>query len=141
MDFNDFETISFPQDPDIVYALGIECKGKFVPFYVGQTSRNIGRFGGYVSAKFSASTDFKVGEAVKCFFKKGYNVLIKFKKTKNKEIEEKNLLARLRGTIPLLNDFKGYDYKNADEKVEKQKIQQFIDEFLNDLENICPTKN
>jgi len=130
MKFNNFETITFPQAPEIVYVLGIEFKGEFAPFYVGQTSRNVGRFGDYVSAKFSASTDFKVGEAVKYFKKRGCSVKIKFKKSDRKEKEEKNLLIALRKDTTLLNDLRGYNYKTANENEERQKIHQFVDEFL-----------
>ncbi|MFA4941690.1 MAG: hypothetical protein WC582_03820 [Patescibacteria group bacterium] len=130
MKFNNFETISFPQHPKIVYILGIEFKGKFIPFYVGQTSRDVGRFGDYVSAKFSASTDFKVGEAVRCFKKQGYSVKIKLKNSNNKEKEEKDLLIILRRDVKLLNDLEGYNYKTASENEERQKIHLFIDKFL-----------
>jgi hypothetical protein len=131
MNFEGFETIDFPTDPNIVYAIGIDSGGEFIPFYVGKTSRNIGRFGDYISAKFSAQTDFKVGEAVKKFIEKGYKVKIKFKPSNDRAKDEKELISQWHERTLLLNDLEGYDYKKAGEDEERKRIDAFVEEFIN----------
>src|SRR3990172_2147914 len=81
IDFDAFEEMEFPPYSDMVYIF-FYVRGEDterVPFYVGESSRHVGRFGDYVSAKFSAPTDFKVGEAVKYLRKRGLRVVIKFR--------------------------------------------------------------
>lgn len=133
MEFENFETINFPQDPNIIYIIGIDYGKEFIPFYIGETSRNVGRFGDYISAKFSASTDFKVGEAIKYFIKNGYKIKIKFKKSKDRKKEEKELLSKLGKKFILLNDLKGYDYRYADKIKEAKKIYKFVKDLLKNL--------
>lgn len=83
-----------------------------------------------MSANFSASTDFKVGEAVKYLRQRGLRVVVKFKESLDRKGEEKRILQHLRGTFRLLNDLKGYRYGSADANGERLKIQQFIDQIL-----------
>ncbi len=125
-----YTQIPFPGNGDIVYIIGVIHKSKFFPFYIGQSSRNIGRFGDYVSAKFSASTDFKVGEAVRYLMKKNYEVSIKYKESENKTMEESQLISNYKEKFPLLNDLKGYDYRKSDEEDERNKIHNFIDDYI-----------
>ena len=77
IDFSTFAEMEFPQHRDIVYVfLYVPDEGaEPVPFYVGESSRHVGRFGDYMSANFTASTDFKVGEAVKYLQKSRFRVL------------------------------------------------------------------
>jgi hypothetical protein len=129
----DYTTMPFPEKGDIIYLIGIVHNEKFIPFYIGQTSRNIGRFGDYVSAKFSASTDFKVGEAIKYLRTLGYKILIKYKESEDRRNEEKGVINEFKQknkTYPLLNEIDGYGYTNADENSERLKIRKFIDSFL-----------
>ncbi len=90
----------------------------------------MGRFGDYISGKFSASTNFKVGEAVKYLRDNVYRVVIRFDEVDNRKVEEKRILQNLRGTFRLLNDLKGYDYNKSNERDERQNIQQFVDQIL-----------
>ena len=128
--------IPFPIENDIVYQIGIYYKKTFVPFYVGQSSRHIGRLGDYISAKFSASTDFKIGEAVKYLREKKHDVRVLYKISKNKMIDEKKLIQDIQQKYQLLNGVKGYDYKTANEIEEKVKIHSYIDQFLSDVKTI-----
>ncbi len=132
IDFDAFEEMEFPKHRDIVYVfhyVGVES-GELLPFYVGESSRHVGRFGDYMSANFSASTDFKVGEAVKYLRQRGLRVVVKFKESLDRKGEEKRILQHLRGTFRLLNDLKGYRYGSADANGERLKIQRFIDQIL-----------
>lgn len=136
MDFRDFETIKeFFLFPNIIYILGVESHRKFLPFYVGQSARNTGRLGDYISAHFKASTDFKVGEAIKYFQIRGYEVLVKFKKSENGKKDEKEWYPKLKGkNFLLLNDLEGYNYKTADRNEERQKIRDFVDKIISNAE-------
>ena len=71
MDVNlkDFIDVMFPQYKKIVYILYFKDKNTNIeiPFYIGESSRGIGRFYDYLMAQFAASTDFKVGEAIRHF--------------------------------------------------------------------------
>ena len=141
IDFDAFQEMEFPQYRNIVYVF-FYVRGEGtdrVPFYVGESSRHVGRFGDYVSAKFSASTDFKVGEAVKYLRERGLRVVIKFKESPNREDEEKRILQDLRRTHHLLNDLPGYHYKIGDADGERLKIQQFIDQILENPHRIEQT--
>jgi hypothetical protein len=124
--------MEFPRHGHIVYILCyIRTEGSEpIPFYVGESSRHVGRFGDYISGKFSASTDFKVGEAVKYLRDNVYRVVIRFDEVDNRKVEEKRILQNLRGTFRLLNDLKGYDYNKSNERDERQNIQQFVDQIL-----------
>jgi hypothetical protein len=133
MNFPDFETMDFPQKPNLVYVLGVELEGgkKFHPFYVGQTSRHIGRIGDYVSAKFTASTDYKVGETVKYLLSRGLRVKVKFKEFDDPLKDEAALIRKIQEhKVPLLNDLPGYDYRVAHEEVEREKVRIFVDDLL-----------
>lgn len=124
--YYDFHDIEFPLDPDIVYIIYLVKDENEIPIYVGESSRNIGRFGDYVSAKFSASTDFKVGEAVKYIQTLGYNVRIKYKETLDRKNKEREILNNLRERYHLLNDLSGFDYSIANQLDERSKIHEFV---------------
>ena len=51
-DFSEFSEMPFPENGNIVYVLCFkrESSSDYVPFYVGESSRHVGRFGDYVSA-------------------------------------------------------------------------------------------
>ncbi|MFC1826223.1 hypothetical protein ACFLYZ_02385 [Thermodesulfobacteriota bacterium] len=126
--YSDFHDIEFPRNPNIVYIIYIVKDGDEIPIYVGESSRNIGRFGDYVSAKFSASTDFKIGEAIKYIRTFDYSVRIKYKETldRDRKNKEREILSNFSGRYHLLNDLSGYDYLNADELDERLKIHEFV---------------
>jgi hypothetical protein len=132
IDLSSFKEMEFPKHGNIVYILCyiLNEGSPPIPFYVGESSRHVGRFGDYISGKFSASTDFKVGEAVKHFIKKGFRVVVKFNEVKNRKEEEKRILKILKSNFRLLNDLEGYAYKTSLEKKERLRIQQFVDEIL-----------
>lgn len=96
LDFSGFAEIAFPEKADIVYVLCFKRKGSndCIPFYVGESSRHLGRFGDYVSAKFAASTDFKVGEAVKQLRVHG-EVIFRYKATNYRRAKEKSWIESI----------------------------------------------
>jgi len=125
----------FPVATDSVYLLGLEFNGEFVPFYVGQSSRILGRIADYQKANFSARTDFKVGVMVD-YFKVNRKVKIAFKESSNPKdderhwIEEARKEARSQGYI-ILNDL---DLKTGDEDDARRTVLQTAAQFLRSLE-------
>jgi len=129
MDFNfsDFAEMEFPRHKEIVYILYFSDEsGPKVPFYVGESSRGIGRFGDYISAKFSAPTDFKVGEAVRYLRGQGFKVLIKYKEYEDRKGEERKIISILRGKSRLLNELTGFNYKASNEEAERERLHSFL---------------
>ncbi len=133
IDFSTFEKWEFPESGDIVYVLQyvLHDGAQPVPFYVGETSRHVGRFGDYISGKYSAQTDFKVGEAVKYLREKGAKIEIRFRAASDRRAEEKDIIRTLRtNKFSLLNDLRGYVYDKADVAQERMRIRQFVDDML-----------
>jgi len=132
--FEEYQTISFPSDSDIVYIIGIEEKARFVPIYVGESSRNIGRFGDYISAQFSAPTDFKVGVAVKHLMKKGHKVVIKYRSSSDRRREQDDVIREIKAAgFRLLNDLHGYVYTTAKKDEETRKVEDFIEGIIESI--------
>jgi len=131
-DLSSFEMMRFPDHGNIIYVIIFARKGESqgVPIYVGESSKHVGRLGDYISAKFSACTDFRVGEAMRYLQSLGYDVLMKYMQSHNRKDEERNLINSLRGSFRLLNDMGAYKYKLADEEQERSKIHAFIDYLL-----------
>lgn len=139
VDFSSFREMQFPRHGDIIYVLLYAREGESepVPFYVGQSSQHVGRFGYYVSANFSACTDFKVGEAVRYLRSKGHDVIIRYRESHDRRGEERMVMNSLRSNSPLLNDLDGYDYRYANEELERLKIHAFIDHLLANQEAVA----
>lgn len=137
-DWSEFEQFRFPTHSDIVYVLCYAAQDgdSPVPFYVGESSRHIGRAGDYLSAKFTASTDFKVGEAIRHLRDLGYSVTFMYKKSSSRKADEKSLLKKLKGTgFLLLNDMRGYKYGSANAKNERENIRRFVERMTFGLGN------
>jgi len=132
IDFSAFKEIEFPKHSDIVYVFYyVHSVGKEpIPFYVGESSRHFGRFGDYISANFSASTDFKVGEAVKYLRERGFLVVVKFQESLSRRKHEKQILDELGMTFHLLNELRGFRYRTANITDERQVIHNFIDKII-----------
>jgi hypothetical protein len=138
MEFEGFITYSFtPKDftrksaPGLVYVACRIADEQEIPFYVGETHSVRNRLDDYCWADFQASTDFKVGEAVKYLCEKGFRVVVKIKASLNRLQEQNEIIARLRQEgIKLLNDCPGYKYETADEANERVRVHQFVDSLL-----------
>jgi hypothetical protein len=50
----EFLTIEFPQNINVVYIIYLTNQGVNIPFYVGETGRFLGRVSDYMSANFKA---------------------------------------------------------------------------------------
>ena len=126
--FSDFTDIEFPQHKEIVYLLYFREKdgGNDIPLYVGESSRGVGRFGDYISAKFTAPTDFKVGEAIRYLRSLGLDVRIKYKESSNRKMEERTIINQLRRKSRLLNELEGFQYTGSNENDERARIQKFM---------------
>ncbi len=128
IDFTDYASLPFPKDGCVVYVFCFKSEGStaYTPFYVGESSRGVGRIGDYISAKFSASTDFKVGRTSQHLLELGCDVTVFYKAASDRKTEEKRLAKQLRiSGVALLNDIPGYDYAVADEEEELARIIEF----------------
>ncbi len=123
---NLFIDIPFPKEKNIIYILYFIKNSSEIVFYIGNSTRSVGRFGDYISANFTASTDFKVGEAIKYILLNGYEVRVKYKDSNDIKKEEEYYISVFKDQGKLLNDLKGYDYKTAIKSEEKEKIINFI---------------
>lgn len=123
----DFERIDFPTKAEIVYVVFFLKGENEQYFYVGQSTRHIGRLGDYISANFTAATDFKVGQAIKYLREKGFSVGVAYEETTNSKEKEQGIAQELRQLgFKLLNDLPGYDYRTARQDDEKRKIRGFM---------------
>lgn len=134
MSFEDFSQVEFlpinREAPGLVYIFFRVRGTDEMPFYVGQTKQIWGRLNDYYWAMSSASTDFRVGEAVRYLGSKGYRVLVKYKSSLEPRRDEATTLETLREHHVLLNDLDGFDYQKADESQERLKVHAFIDKHL-----------
>lgn len=131
-DFSGFTELAFPKNANIVYVLCFKRHGSpdDTPFYVGESSRHLGRLGDYVSAKFAASTDFKVGQAVKQLQVHG-EVTFRYKDTNDRRSEEKKWIETIEAKgFKLLNRLGGYNYTKANEADEIRKVGEFVASLL-----------
>jgi hypothetical protein len=135
MNFEKFSTVHFPPEKGslpgtsdgFIYVFFWVANGVENPFYVGQTRRLQERMDDYLFASFQASTDFRVGEAVKYLNDiKNYPVIVKYRASTDPPKEEYEIIRELlmEGTW-LLNCFPGYDYLKANEADERNAVQRF----------------
>jgi len=133
MQEEDFTTIPFPEDADIVYVLRFKRPGesKTIPLYVGESGRGTRRIGEYVSAHFAAATDFKVGVAVRTLRTAGCEVFVSYQSSINRRADEAALISRYTSEgHTLLNGEPSYDYKSAEKAAEQARIEQFVSKLL-----------
>jgi hypothetical protein len=136
MNFEGFSTVEFPpinrEVPGFVYVWCWINGSEEVPFYVGQTKRVWGRLDDYYWAMFSASTDFRVGEAVRYLSTKGYRIVVKYRSSADPLKEEAEIIKSLQecDRRTLLNEPCGFDYRTADEAEERRRVQQFLGTLL-----------
>lgn len=131
--FDGFAEFDFPRQGDIVYVLCFKSAEmtEFTPFYVGESSRHVGRFGDYLMAHFSASTDFKVGRAARRLHELGCEVVVRYKPVTDRKGEERKLIASYEAAgLQLLNRLQGYRYRTASEADEVAKVEMFVKQIL-----------
>ena len=127
----DFITLEFPKNISAVYVIFFVKNNKEAPFYVGETGRFLGRISDYISANFKASTDFKVGEAIKYLQGKGYKIIIKYKPSEDRKRDQNEIIKDFQNSgCRLLNELSGYDYKKANENEKREITKRFIDNIL-----------
>ncbi len=127
-DSSGYTELPFPDQPEIVYVLCYRRPDaeNFIPFYVGETGRSLGRFGDYQSAQFTAPTDFKVGKAVSTLRGLGCSIVIRYRPSTTRKADERDLIQQLRAAkVPLLNDLQGYNYTTDAEDEELKKVIEF----------------
>ena len=126
-----FKTIPFPRNPNIVYVIGTRKRGRFLPIYVGRSTRHIGRLGDYVSAQFNAPTDFKVGKAVDYLMSQGEKVVFRYRSTHGRlDKAERKLINFYKGNgSTLLNSLPGFNRKTTNSKIEVRRIRNFVRKY------------
>ncbi len=130
------KTFPFPTEGEIIYVIGFDNEGQFVPFYVGRSDRSIGRIGDYVSGNFSASTDFKVNRAVERLRQTGKVVVVRFDECTDSRGEERKSIEQFRGMgFILLNDFRLTPEGRQDEEEAQKAIWAFVDNLLRSLDS------
>jgi hypothetical protein len=133
MNFDGFSVVDFPpaNGPGFVYVLCWVAMGEEIPFYVGQTQSIWGRLNDYYWADFQASTDFRVGEAVRYLTTQNLRVVARYKLSADRRKEERAIIDGLDAEgRRLLNNCPSFDYRTATEAVEKIKVRQFIDGLI-----------
>ena len=75
---------------------------EFCRLIVGESSRNLGRMGDYLSAQRSAATDFKMGTPVEYLQPRGCPVVMKYKAAENRRAEQDRLHGALEAEGHLL---------------------------------------
>lgn len=136
MEFEGFNSVDLSPagGSGFVYVLCCVYGGKEVPFYVGQTQSIWGRLNDYHWADFQASTDFRVGEAVRYLRSQSIPVIAKYKFSEGREAEEARTILQLRSEgAKLLNVRPGYNYRTAQPESERIKVQDDIDSILGSL--------
>jgi hypothetical protein len=128
---DDWYILDFPENTSLIYVIFIVKEKEEKPLYVGETDRLYGRIWDYMSAQFGAPTDFKVGEAIKYFRGKGYKIIIKYKFSNNRKKDENTIIKSFQSQgFRILNDLKGYKYREANESEERNRIQKFCDKMM-----------
>jgi hypothetical protein len=133
MNIEEFRVVDFQPriGSGFVYILYCDSGGRPLPFYVGETQAIWRRLDDYYWAQFDASTDFRVGEAVRYLHAKGLRVMARYKPSEDRRNGERSIIGEFRAQgIELLNDLRGYDYRTAKEDEERSKIQRFIDRLI-----------
>ena len=69
---------------------------------VGESRRNLGRMGDYLSAQVSAATDFKMGKPVAYLQSRGCPVVMKYKAAENRRAKQDRLISALEAEGHLL---------------------------------------
>lgn len=128
----DFDAVDFPpqggnlpgRGEGYVYVLCWKANGRDVLFYVGQTTRLQERMNDYQNAQFAASTDFRVGEAIRYLRdQRSLRIVARYKKSTDQSIDEYALIRDLQlSGLRLLNSLPSYDYHKADKDEERQTV-------------------
>ena len=130
-----FQTVEWPIGPGVlsnsaewyVYVFILYSGSRQLPFYVGQTKRFAARMGDYVSAQFAASTDFRVGEAIRFFSQERQcGIKVRFKQSDHGLQDEYHIIRELQlSGFHLLNSLRAYDYRQASKEAEQDIVQRF----------------
>jgi len=129
-----YKEIPFPEEGNIVYVIlyRTPTNPDSTPLYVGESTRNIGRFGDYIKANFRAQTDFKVGRVVRLLRNAGCEVIVRYATSQHRKVDERALIAKYRAKgIHLLNDLPGYNYKSGNEGDEERRLLDFVKLLIN----------
>ncbi len=128
----DMATIPGRSSGGFVYAIFWKANELERPFYVGQTRGLSQRLKHYCRAAFSASADFKVGEAINYLRdKKNYRIVLKYRLSEGCEKEERSIIRNLHlSGILLLNDLEGYNYLEASKEEQLQIVHRFCDALI-----------
>ena len=134
--FDNFESVEVSPRNGLgfVYILCWREHEREIPFYVGQTQAILGRMNDYHWGDFQASTDFRVGEAIKYLSMQNLRVVARYKQVAGERAdwmkEEREIIATLEHEgWQLLNSMKGYKYSTSSPATERPKIEEFVEEI------------
>ena len=132
MNFEDFNSITFPKDEEIVYVLCFKRKdaSEEIPFYIGESGRGTRRLADYITAQFAAPTDFKVGVVVAALQAAGAEVLVKYKRVADRKSEEALLIREAAKHYPLLNHELSFNYRTDDRAVQRKRFEVIASSLL-----------
>lgn len=130
-DWKNFHTLKVPSESQskIVYVICFTGKSlkEPVPFYVGRSKRHVGRLGDYVSGKFTAVTDFRVGVAIRYLQKEGFRVDFHFTPVSDPKQVEQRLKEELKTDNCLLND------KHLGKGMKEAQAREAVCRFMGDI--------
>ena len=139
-----FQTVEWPIGPGVlrnspewyVYVFILSLGSGQLPFYAGQTKRLAARMGDYESAQFAASTDFRVGEAIRFFAQERQcGIQVRFKQSDHGLQDEYLIIRELQlSGFHMLNSLLAYDYRQASKEAEREVIQRFCRMILRQAE-------
>ena len=132
-DLRDFNAVDFPpkSGPGFVYVLCWVSEKEEIPFYVGETQSIWGRLNDYYWAEFKASTDFRVGEAIRYLSTKNIRVVARYRPSADPRGEERARIIELRTEgRRLLNDLPAYDYRTIPEEEARINVRKQTDQII-----------
>ena len=133
VNFQEFSVMDFlpRSEPGFVYVLSWVSDSEEAPFYVGQTQSIWGRLNDYYWAQFQASTDFRVGEAIKHLHARNLRIVVRYRASANPREEERAIIDEFQeGGRRLLNGLRGFDYRTANQDDERVRVQRWVDSLV-----------
>lgn len=125
----DFHTFEFPnaKSRNVVYYLTYgSASAEEVPFYVGESSRHIGRIGDYITANLSAPTDFKIGVACRYLQELGFTVKMHYAEVEDRRKAESDLEERFGASFALLNQLNNGLFRERAEADAKRVVGEYV---------------
>jgi len=135
MTFDDFESMEVVHrsEQGFVYVLCWKQDDKEVPFYVGQTQAIWGRMNDYHWGQFQASTDFRIGQAIRYLSERNLRVVSRYKQVDGTRPDWRRREAQMIKELEtegwlLLNSMASYRYLESNEDLERSRVEGFMEQ-------------